>query len=54
MPEKVEFAELKKPRIITVCWKESPFSEKEIEELTRGLTKYALVIDGESLYLYGE
>lgn len=54
MAEKVKFAELKKPRIVAVCWKESPFSKESIEELTRELTKYALVIDGESLYLYGE
>lgn len=54
MAKKVVYADLKEPHIVAVRWKESPFSEKDIEELTRELKKYALVIDGESLYLYGE
>lgn len=54
MAEKVKYVELKNPDVLAVQYSNSPFSQKEIELLTARAEKYALVRDGDRLFIYGE
>ena len=54
MAEKVRYQELANPGWCGVHFWWDPFTKEEIGRLTKGLNKFALVIDGDYLIIYGE
>jgi hypothetical protein len=54
MADKVKYRELKNPGLCGVHHPWEPFTKEEIIKLTEGLKQFALITDGESLYLYAE
>jgi len=54
MAHLVKYHELIKPGIVGVHYPWNPFTKEEIEKLTKKLSKFALVNDGEFLFIYGE
>lgn len=53
MAEKALLHEIKNSGILAVYFPWKPFTQEEIEKLTRGVEKFALVDGGDHLYLYG-
>ena len=54
MAEKVKYAELENPCILVARYSNNPFSQRKIESLTARVEKYALVKDGDQLFIYSE
>ena len=52
--KKAELSDQEHPGLVAVHRYKEPFTEEEIKKLTKGLSKYALVTDGEHLFIYGE
>jgi len=54
MAQKVKYRELSNPRLVAVHYPWNPFIKEEIERLTKKLSKFALVLEGDFLFIYGE